>query len=201
MLRCVRTRSVLLGLLLSTAACDLQCRLDSEHSTELEIAVESKAEGERKVEVEARAEVEVERRAVAVEVERTVCDELDFEVERIVLVPADPPFHDHPSERVSIRITNNAAQAVKVDSGIEATFLDDRRTVVAADLHQSDWFMPLRLPANSAAVVQILVPQHAGTALRSVEVEAEPEDRPFSECKVVDDLLGKMPAESPPPSG
>jgi hypothetical protein len=87
---------------------------------------------------------------------------------------------------------------VEVSSGTEASFLDERRTLVKADFHQSDWFMPLTLPAKSSVVVQILVPQYAGKALRSVEVEAEPADRSFSECKVVDDLLETTPAAGEP---
>jgi hypothetical protein len=181
--------------LLLSAACDLQCNCDAQSSSSIQVGVggDRKTGDETKVEVE----VEVERKAVEVEVERTICDELDFEIEKIVLVPANPPFHHDPVERVSIRITNGASEAVELSSGTQATFLDERRTVVKADLHQSDWFMPQTLPAKSAVVVQIVVPQHAGKALRSVEVEAEPADRPFSECKVVDDLL----AETPPKAG
>jgi hypothetical protein len=180
----VRVRGVLIGSLLLPAACDLQCSCDAQSSSSIQVGLE----GERKVEV-----VEVERK-LEVEIERTICDDLGLEVEKIVLVPANPPFHADPIERVSIRITNGGAEAVEVSSGTQATFLDERRTIIEADLHQSEWFMPLTLPAKSSVVVQIVVPQHAGKALRSVEVEAEPADRPFSECKVVDDLLEAMPA-------
>jgi hypothetical protein len=184
-------------LVLSIGACDLRCRGESE----LGIAVESDSKPQVKggvgVEVQRDGKTIAEatlpgepRRTVEVEVQRTVCDALDLELERIVLVPADPPFHDVPRERVSIRITNGAERAVELDSGTDAAFLDERRTLVKADLHQSDWFMPLTLPAKSAAVVQIFVPEGAGKALRMVEVEASPADDPFSDCKVSDDLLG-----------
>lgn len=175
----VRIHGCLIGSLLLAPACDLQCKLEVDGSPEVEV--------ERTVEVE-------------VEVERTVCDALDFEVVRIVRVPPEPPFHDDPRERVSLRITNHGAEAVKLHSGTDAVFLDERRTVVEANLHQSEWFMPRVLPANSAVVVEIVVPEHAGKALRSVEAKAEPEDRPFSECKVVDDLLSTKPAEAKPPA-
>jgi hypothetical protein len=197
----VRARKGLLSLLLLAAACDLQCTCESQNQTSIKVGVE----GEPKVEVDGSAQVDVERR-VEVEVERTVCDELDFEVVKIVRVAPNPPFHDEPLERVSLRITNRGAEAVKLHSGTDAIFLDDRRTVVGADVHQSEWFMPRLLPAKSAVVVDIVVPEHTGKALRSVEAKAEPEDRPFSECKVVDDLLttkpgaGKPPAEATPPA-
>jgi hypothetical protein len=170
-------------LVLLAAACDLQCSCEAQNQTSIKVGVE----GEPKVEVDGSVDVDVERR-VAVEVERTVCDELDFEVVKIVREPPEPPFHDDPLERVSLRITNHGAEAVKLHSGTKAIFLDDRRTIVEADIHQSEWFMPRVLPAKSSVVVEIVVPEHAGKALRSVEAKAEPEDRPFSECKVVDDL-------------
>jgi hypothetical protein len=201
----VRARSALLGLLLSTAACDLQCNVDVENPPKLEIDVSAKGdakaqpETKAKTEGEAKAETKTEAvREVEVEVEPTVCDAIDLELERIVLVPANPPFHDRPLERVSIRISNGADVAVELDSGTDASFLDDRRTLVKADLHQSDWFMPLTLPAKTAKVVEIMVPEGAGKALRTVEVEASPEDQPFSDCKVVDDLLAKTPAAATP---
>ena len=50
------------------------------------------------------------KRTVEVEVEPTVCDAIDLEIERIVLVPADPPFHDVPRERVSIRVANGVLE-------------------------------------------------------------------------------------------
>ena len=195
----MHARGVLLGSLLLSAACDLQCNCDAQSSSSIQVGLEDgrKGEGDRKAGGEAKVEVEGELEPVEVEVEPTVCDTLDFEVEKIVLVPANPPFHADPIERVSIRITNGASEAVELGSGTQATFLDERRTLVKADLHQSDWFMPLTLPAKSSVVVQIVVPQHAGKALRSVEVEAEPADQPFSECKVVDDLLGKTPVAGP----
>ena len=133
------------------------------------------------------------KRTVEVEVEPTVCDAIDLEIERIVLVPADPPFHDVPRERVSIRGANGGEQTVELDSATEAVFLDARRTVVAADLHQSEWFMPLTVPAKGAVVVQIIVPEGGGKALRMVEVEASPASDPFTDCKVTDDLLEATP--------
>ncbi len=165
-------------------ACDVQCKLD------LDGAAESKAERKSK----SGSEVEVE-------VLRTVCDELDFEVVRIVREPADPPFHVRPIERVSLRITNDAPEAVELRSGTGATFLDERRTIIHAELHQSEWFMPLHLPAKSAVVVEIAVPEGAGKALRTIETRAEPAERPFSECTAVDDLVSKKkPAEAEPPT-
>lgn len=187
----MRTRGALLLLVLSAAACDLRC------SGESQVAV-SVDEGSKPVvtidgQVDATA-----KRTVEVEVEPTVCDAIDLELERIVLVPADPPFNDVPRERVSIRITNGAEQAVRLDSGTDAIFLDERRTLVKAELHQSDWFMPLTLPAKSATVVQIIVPEGGGKALRTVEIEASPVSDPFTDCKAVDELLEATPAEAEP---
>lgn len=179
-------------LLLLTPACQAQCGVEA--ASKVEVA----ADRLPKVEVKVDPEVHVERtgeREVEVEVEPTVCDALDFEVERIVLVPADPPFHDHPRERVSLRITNHGATAVELGSGTEAVFLDERRTVVDADVHEGGWFMPRVVPATSTVVVQVEVPEGAGKALRTVEAEAAPEGQPFSDCKVVDDLRSaKAPA-------
>jgi hypothetical protein len=160
---------------------------------------ESKTDADAKAETKADAKTEAVREVeVEVEVERTVCESIDLEIEKIVLVAPNPPFHDHPIERVSIRISNGADVAVELDSGTRATFLDERRTVVGADLHQSDWFMPLTLPAKAAKVVDIVVPEGKGKALRTVEVEASPEDQPFTDCKVVDGLLPKAPAAAAP---
>jgi hypothetical protein len=203
----VRARSVLLCSLLSTTACDLQCNVDVENPPKIEIDVnakgdtkaESKTDADAKAETKADAKTEAVREVeVEVEVERTVCESIDLEIEKIVLVAPNPPFHDHPIERVSIRISNGADVAVELDSGTRATFLDERRTVVGADLHQSDWFMPLTLPAKAAKVVDIVVPEGKGKALRTVEVEASPEDQPFTDCKVVDGLLPKAPAAATP---
>lgn len=186
----VRTREALLVSVLSAAACDLRCSGESQVAVTVEdgkkpvVTVDGKVDADRKVGSEVEA-----KRTVEVEVEPTVCDAIDLELERIVLVPADPPFHDVARERVSIRITNGAAQAVELDSGTDATFLDERRTIVKADLHQSDWFMPLTLPAKSATVVQIIVPEGGGKALRTVEIEASPAADPFTDCKVSDHLL------------
>ena len=196
----VRARSALLCSLLSIAACDLQCNVDVENPPKLEIDVnaksDAKAETKGDTKTEAVREVEVE---VEVEVERTVCESIELEIEKIVLVPPNPPFHDHPIERVSIRISNGADVAVELDSGTRASFLDERRTIVGADLHQSDWFMPLTLPAKTAKVVDIVVPEGKGKALRTVEVDASPEDQPFTDCKVVDGLLPKAPAAAATP--
>lgn len=206
MLPAMRTRVPLLLLVLSLGACDLRCRGQSE----LDVAVDAHS----KPEVNGGAEVEVQRdgktilegklpgapkRTVEVEVEPTPCDALDLELERIVRVPADPPFHDVPRERVSIRITNGADAAVELDSGTRAVFLDERRTVIKADLHDSDWFMPLTVPARGAVVVEIVVPEGGGKALRMVEVEASPAADPFKGCKVTDDLLGTAPPSAPTP--
>lgn len=184
--------------MLSAAACDLRCSGESQVAVTVEegskpvVTIDGKVDANRgKAGGEAKAGGETEaKRTVEVEVEPTVCDAIDLEIERIVLVPADPPFHDVPRERVSIRITNGADQAVELNSGTDATFLDERRTLVKADLHQSDWFMPLTLPAKSATVVQIIVPEGGGKALRTVEIEASPAADPFTDCKVSDDLLG-----------
>lgn len=188
----MRTRDALLVSVLSAAACDLRCSGESQVAVTVEegskpvVTIDGKVDANRgKAGGEAKA-----KRTVEVEVEPTVCDAIDLELERIVLVPADPPFHDVPRERVSIRITNGADQAVELDSGTDATFLDERRTLVKADLHQSEWFMPLTLPAKSATVVQIIVPEGGGKALRTVEIEASPAADPFTDCKVSDDLLG-----------
>lgn len=190
----MHARSVLLGLLLSTAACDLQCNVEPR----VDIDVNAKGEAKPDAKPDAKSETKTEAvREIEVEVERTVCMSIDLEIEKIVLVPPNPPFHDHPIERVSIRIRNDADQAVKLDSGTRASFLDERRTIVGADLHQSDWFMPLTLPAKTAKVVDIVVPEGAGKALRTVEVGASPEDQPFSDCKVVDGLLPKAAPATP----
>lgn len=187
-------------LLLLTPACQAQCEVDAASKVEVE------ADRLPKVEVKVDPEVHVERTGereieVEVEVERTICDGLDFVIERIVLLPADPPFHDHPRERVSLRITNHGATAVELGSGTKAVFLDERRTVVEADVHEGGWFMPRAVPATSAVVVQIEVPEGAGKALRTVEAEAAPEGQPFSDCKVVDDLRSaKAPAGAVAPS-
>lgn len=195
----MRARSALLGLLLSTAACDLQCNVDVENPPKLEIDVNAKGDAKAEPKGDAKAETKTEAvREIEVEVERTVCESIDLEIEKIVLVPPNPPFHDHPIERVSIRISNGADVAVELDSGTRATFLDETRTVVDADLHQSDWFMPLTLPAKTAKVVDLVVPEGKGKALRTVEVEASPEDQPFTDCKVVDELLPKAPAAATP---
>jgi hypothetical protein len=201
----VRTRDVLLLSVLSAAACDLRCSGESQVAVAVDegskpvVTIDGKVDANAKAGSEAKAgsdtkagsEVGAEaKRTVEVEVEPTVCDAIDLEIERIVLVPADPPFNDVPRERVSIRITNGADRAVELDSGTDATFLDERRTLVKADLHQSEWFMPLTLPAKSATVVQIMVPEGGGKALRTVEVEASPAADPFTDCKVSDDLLG-----------
>lgn len=203
----MRTRSVLLGLSLSTMACDLQCNVEPRVDIDVNAEADAKADrkgdakadakaGDAKAETKGEAVREIE---VEVEVERTVCESIDLEIEKIVLVPPNPPFHDHPIERVSIRISNGADVAVELDGGTRATFLDERRTVVDADLHQSDWFMPLTLPAKTAKVVDLVVPEGKGKALRTVEVEASPEDQPFSDCKVVDGLLPKAPAAAATP--
>ena len=200
----VHARSVLFGLLLSTAACDLQCnvepRVDIDVNAKGERKGDAKADAKTDAKGDAKAETKSEAvREIEVEVERTVCESIDLEIERIVLVPPNPPFHDHPIERVSIRIRNEADVAVELDSATRASFLDERRTVVDADLHQSDWFMPLTLPAKTAKVVDLVVPEGKGKALRTVEVEASPEDQPFSDCKVVDGLLPKAPAAAATP--
>jgi len=172
--------------------------VDAELKTDAEVKTDGDGKGgsEAKAKPEGKAVPEGEDeavRTVEVEVEPTVCDGIELELEKIVLVPADPPFHTEPYERVSLRVSNDTDVAVTLDSGTEATFLDERRTVIKADLHQSDWFMPLRVPAKSAVVVQIVVPQDSGKALRTVEVEASPADEPFSDCKLVDGLLEAKP--------
>jgi hypothetical protein len=213
----VRAREPLLLLVLSIGACDLRCRGESEVGIAVDEGSKPEVKGGAEVEVKRDGETIAEaklpgepKRTVEVEVEPTVCDAIDLELERIVLVPADPPFHDVPRERVSIRITNGGDAAVELDSGTDASFLDERRTLVKADLHQSDWFMPLTLPAKSAVVVQLVVPEGGGKALRTVEVEASPAADPFSDCKVSDDLLGtpapattpaEASAEKTPPKG
>lgn len=205
MLPAMSARVPLLLVVLSLGACDLRCHGQSE----VDVAVDTRS----KPEVKGGVEVEVERdgktivegklpgepkRTVEVEVEPTICDALDLELERIVLVPADPPFHDVPRERVSIRITNGADAAVELDSGTQVVFLDERRTVIKADLHDSDWFMPLTVPARGAVVVQLVVPEGSGKALRMVEVGASPAADPFTDCKVTDDLLGTAAPSTPP---
>jgi hypothetical protein len=170
-------------LLLLGAACQTQCELDA--ASKLHVQTDRLPQVD--VKVDPRVDVEVER-TVEVEVERTVCDELDFAVERIVRVPPNPPFHSEPTERVSLRITNHGPTAVKLKSGTDALFLDERRTVLHADLHGSEWFMPLGVPAKGAVVVEIVVPEDAGKAMRTVETKATPDGQPFSECSVVDDL-------------
>jgi len=185
--------------MLSAAACDLRCSSESQVAVTVEDGRKPVVTGDGKVDATAKAGSEAEpKRTVEVEVEPTVCDAIDLELERIVLVPADPPFNDVPRERVSIRITNGADQAVELDSGTDATFLDERRTLVKAELHQSEWFMPLTLPAKSATVVQIVVAEGAGKALRTVEVEASPAADPFTDCKISDDLLDGVPAVGTP---
>lgn len=199
----VRTRDALLVSVLLAAACDLRCSGESQVAVSVDegskpvVAIDGKVDANGRAGDDGKAgdgkagseSAGAAKRTVEVEVEPTVCDALDLEVERIVLIPADPPFHDVPRERVSIRITNGAEQAVELDSGTDATFLDERRTLVQADLHQSEWFMPLTLPAKSAMVVQIIVPEGGGKALRTVEIEASPAADPFTDCKVTDDLL------------
>lgn len=183
-------------LLLLAPACQAQCEVDAQ--SKVEVGADRLPDVDVKVDPDVRIEREV---GVEVEVEPTVCDALDFEVVKIVLVPANPPFHDRPLERVSLRITNHGAAAVKLGSGNRAVFLDERRTVVDADMFQSEWFMPRTLPGKAAVIVDIVVPEGAGKALRTVEAEAEPEDQPFAECKVVDDLRSaRAPAEPPPPA-
>lgn len=181
-------------LLLLVPACQAQCEVDAQSK------VEVAADRLPTVDVKVDPDVRIDRVGeVEVEVEPTVCDALDFEVVKIVLVPANPPFHDRPIERVSLRITNLGAAAVELGSGTGAVFLDERRTVIDADMHESEWFMSRTLPGKAAVVVDIVVPEGAGKALRTVEAEAEPEDQPFSECKVVDDLKSaKAPAIEPP---
>lgn len=199
----VRTREALFVPLLALGACDLRCSGASQVAIGVDgrKPVEGSAELEVKRDGKIIAEVRLPGepgRTVEVEVERTVCDAIELELERIVLIPADPPFHDVPRERVFIRITNGADAAVRLDSGTDAAFLDERRALVTADLHSSDWFMPLELPARSAAVVQIIVPEGAGKTLRSVEVEASPAADPLTDCKVSDDLLDRpAPTETP----
>lgn len=184
--------------MLSAAACDLRCSGESQVAVSVDEGSKPVVTIDGQVDANTKAGEAKAKRTVEVEVEPTVCDAIDLELERIVLVPADPPFNDVPRERVSIRITNGAEQAVKLDSGTDATFLDERRTIIEAELHQSDWFMPLTLPAKSAAVVQIVVAEGAGKALRTVEVEASPVADPFTDCRVVDELLEATPAGAEP---
>jgi hypothetical protein len=180
--------------LLLTPACQAQCEVDA--ASKVAVSADRLPQAEVRVDPRVHVERDVE---VEVEVERTVCSELDLAVEKIVLLPPDPPFHDHPRERVSLRITNHGARAVELGSGTRAVFLDERRTVVDADVHDGGWFMPRVVPAKSAVVVQIVVAEGAGKALRTVEAEATPAGQPFSECKVVDDLRrARVPAGAEP---
>ncbi|MCX4247198.1 hypothetical protein [Paraliomyxa miuraensis] len=184
-------------LLLLVTACKGECELDAASRVEVQPGERPEVD----VEVEPNVEVEVEREVeVEVEVQRTVCDELDFVIERIVRVPPNFSFNSVPVERVSLRVTNHGSRAAELRGGSDARFLDERRTVIDADLHGSEWFMSRTVPARGAVVVEIVVAEGMGKALRTVEAQASPEDDPFTRCTVTDDLKRERVRGGGPPA-